>query len=310
MPIQEHQDYVDLTLGEFSSCRVALKGATVVSYCQSGAERLFTSSASDISTKDPLPVRGGVPICWPIFGPPPEGNEIYAKLKQHGFARSSVWEFDRQRSQCNLEQGVKAVFTLGPDSTISALFSLPFSLEYTVELLPTGLNLSLSVHSPSSAIAPLPFQALLHAYFRLPRHVLPPSVRASPLENLSYTDKVHDGGREEFVESRKVVTVDGPKGEVDRVYLRAPDKLKLSFDGDGAQSPPSSVELKKKNLADVVLWNPGPEKATTIKDLEPTGQERYVCFEPGQTSSWVTLEPGQSWTGSLHVRFNDNDRED
>ncbi|GAA5870292.1 hypothetical protein JCM16303_001951 [Sporobolomyces ruberrimus] len=300
MPISRTSDTVELTLGQFSSASIALKGATLFSYQQSGLERLFTSSVSSTSTSDPAAIRGGVPICFPIFGPPPRGNELYSKLKQHGFARTSVWDYVEEESKCDGEKGVKAVFKLEPTPSIQSLFSLPFLLHYTVSLTPSGLSLSLRVTSPSSSIAPLPFQALLHSYFRLPQTVLPPQVHVTPLENLSYLDKVQ-GNKEELIERRKVVNVDGPKGEVDRVYLRAPDKLRLSYEGQ-----PGSVELHKKNLADVVLWNPGPEKAETIKDMEPQGSTRYVCLEPGQTSSWVSLEPGQSWEGSIDVAFNDS----
>ncbi|GAA5923016.1 glucose-6-phosphate 1-epimerase [Sporobolomyces koalae] len=298
--LQPTEHTVQLSLGEFSSAEVALKGATVFSYKQNGVERLFTSSKSDVRTADPAAVRGGVPICWPIFGPPPKDNALYNKLKQHGFARTSVWEYIESESHCDGEKGVKAVFRLEPNSAIEALFSLPFSLTYTVHLTPSSLDLSLKVSSPSSAIAPLPFQALLHSYFRLPSSVLPPRVKVSPLENLRYADKVQ-GGKEE-TERRKVVTVDGPEGEVDRVYLRAPDRLKVSYEGH-----PGSIELKKKNLVDVVLWNPGPEKAKTIGDMEENGADRYICLEPGQTSQWVSLEPGQTWEGSIEVAFSDSD---
>lgn len=268
MPISRTSDTVELTLGQFSSASIALKGATLFSYQQSGLERLFTSSISSTSTSDPAAIRGGVPICFPIFGPPPQGNELYSKLKQHGFARTSVWDYVEEESKCDGEKGVKAVFStlhsppfflpsdptngelnveLEPTPSIQSLFSLPFLLHYTVSLTPSGLSLSLRVTSPSSSIAPLPFQALLHSYFRLPQTVLPPQVLVTPLENLSYLDKVQ-GNKEELIERRKIVNVDGPKGEVDRVYLRAPDKLRLSYEGQ-----PGSVELHKKNLADVVV---------------------------------------------------------
>ncbi|GAA5949548.1 hypothetical protein JCM3765_002699 [Sporobolomyces pararoseus] len=307
MPINVTSDIVHLSLGEFSSASVALKGATLFSYKQNSLERLFTSSTSSTLLSDPLPIRGGVPICWPIFGPPPstqdQENGLFSKLKQHGFARISKWDFLSSESECLGTKGVKAVFKLESNSTtITSLFSLPFLLKYTVELLPTCLNLSLSVHSPSDSIAPLPFQALLHCYFLLPQSISPSNVLITPLENLSYLDKVSDDPKEEKIETRKVVNVDGPGGEVDRVYLRSSDKLKIYY-----ENQPGSIELRKKNLADVVLWNPGKEKAKLIKDMESNGETKYVCLEPGQTSSWVNLEPGQTWKGSLEIFFNDND---
>lgn len=71
----------------------------------------------------------------------------------------------------------------------------------------------------------------------------------TPLENLRYTDKILGGAEE--TERRKEVIVDGPGGEVDRVYLRASDRLKLSWGEEGAGG--GGVEMKKKNLCDVVV---------------------------------------------------------
>ena len=52
------------------------------------------------------------------------------------------------------------------------------------------------------------------------------------------------------------------RGEVDRVYLDAPDLLHLRHAGP-------AVELTKHNLRDVVLWNIGAEKASTSRHGRP-----------------------------------------
>ncbi|POY71415.1 hypothetical protein BMF94_5727 [Rhodotorula taiwanensis] len=295
LPFQRSaDDTVSFTLGA-SSVTVALKGATVISYIHDAQERLFVSSKADVSTRDPNAIRGGVPVCWPVFGPPPTDNSLYAKLKQHGFARTSVWTFDQDRST-ESNQEVKAVFTLQPNDAIRSVWTLPFALTYTVHLLPYSLRLSLQVENPADAVASLPFQALLHAYFRLPEGVLPPQVLVSPLHNLAYNDKVT--GEQKVNEGRKVVDVDGPKGEVDRVYFRAPDELTIAYKGRTEM-----VKVKKTNLPDAVLWNPGPEKGKTIKDMHENGVDSYICLEPGLTEPFQYLEAGQSWEGGMEISF-------
>ncbi|BGP12757.1 hypothetical protein JCM10213v2_000674 [Rhodosporidiobolus nylandii] len=271
-------------------------GATVTSYTHCGAERLFVSSLSNPTLSDPAAVRGGIPVCWPIFGPPPADNPLYAKLKQHGFARTSVWEFVEAES--GLDQGakggVKAVFKLTPNDSIRALFTLPFVLTYTVHLLPASLKLTLSVLNPDSAIAPLPFQALLHAYFRLPEGVLPAHTLVTPLENLTFADKLAGGAVD--VERRRLVEVDGPGGEVDRVYFNAPDALTIAYKGRT-----DAVHVQKKGFESVVLWNPGPKTAAGIKDMEEGGETRYVCLEPGLIKPFCFLDPSQTWEGSVEI---------
>ncbi|TNY21808.1 galactose mutarotase-like domain-containing protein, partial [Rhodotorula diobovata] len=272
-------------------------GATVISYVHDGRERFFTSTKSDISTSDPAAIRGGVPVCWPIFGPPNLDNPLHAQLKQHGFARTSVWQLDTVDESEG--QGVKAVFKLEPTPEIQAVWPQPFLLRYTVHLQAYSLSLSLAVTNPSSAIAPLHFQALLHAYFRLPEGTLPRDVRVTPLESLAFLDKVA-GAKQKETERRKVVDVDGPKGEVDRVYYRAPDRLELAF--GGAQQG-EVLKVHKTNLPDAVLWNPGPDKGKTIVDMEEGGADRYVCLEPGLVEPFEALEPGKTWEGGFEMSF-------
>ncbi|GAA5832154.1 hypothetical protein JCM11251_004259 [Rhodosporidiobolus azoricus] len=295
MSVTAESDFVKLTLGE-DSVVVALKGATVISYIHQNAERLFASSLSDPSLASSAAVRGGVPVCWPIFGPPPADNPLYSKLKQHGFARTSTWEFvGGESGECpEGHGGVKAVFKLEPTESIRALFSLPFTLLYTVLLTPQSLKLTLQVQNPSSAIAPLPFQALLHTYFRLPELVLPAHTLVTPLENLSFADKLQGGAVD--VERRRVVEVDGPDGEVDRVYYNAPDALKIQYKGRT-----DAVHVTKKGFESVVLWNPGPTTASKIADMEPSGHERYICLEPGLIKPFQLLDPGKEWEGSIEI---------
>ncbi|GAA6050470.1 hypothetical protein JCM3770_002612 [Rhodotorula araucariae] len=299
MPAETVQDVVTLTLGT-STVQVALKGATVFSYTHDGRERLFTSSKSSVHASDPAAIRGGVPICWPIFGPPDLSNPLYAQLKQHGFARTSSWELEGVQETDDAAEGVKAIFKLEPTEAIQAIYSQPFLLRYTVHLRPYSLSLALSVVNPSDAIAALAFQALLHAYFRLPDGVLPADVRVTPLESLVYADKVapHDGKTKQ-PERRKVVDVDGPGGEVDRVYYRAPDRLELAF-----PAADEVVKVRKSGLPDAVLWNPGPAKGAKIGDMEDRGWERYVCLEPGLIEPFQFLDPGKTWEGGIEISFN------
>ena len=53
-------------------------------------EILFVSSKAFLDgTK---PVRGGIPVVFPCFGPPTHPDHL--KLAQHGFARNVTWKFD------------------------------------------------------------------------------------------------------------------------------------------------------------------------------------------------------------------------
>lgn len=176
-----------------------------------------------------------------VFGPPPAH---LSKLKQHGFARTSIWKYNQSESSEN-EDGIIAIFNLSHSTSTLELYPSEFNLTYSVHLTSSNLSMSLNVVSPSSATAPSEFQALLHSYIRLPNSILPPQVSVTPLGGLIYVDKVQGGARSK--EDRAVVNFDGPKGEIDRVVLDAPNVLELNFGGVGR------MEMTKKGLSDVVV---------------------------------------------------------
>lgn len=97
-------DRVELALGD-SSAVVALHGATLLSWVISSKHLLFLSSKA--LTDASRPIRGGVPLVFPQFGPG-------GPLPQHGFARVSRWSWGGILKESANELQVS--FTLGPDA--------------------------------------------------------------------------------------------------------------------------------------------------------------------------------------------------
>ena len=99
--------------------------------------------------------RGGVPICWPSFGPWSEGP-------QHGFARSSMWSVDeeaRTESSVTMELGGTELWP-----------GHKFRLRYSVSLAEDGsLELELNAANCSEDKS-LSFTSALHTYFRYKSH--------------------------------------------------------------------------------------------------------------------------------------------
>jgi len=109
-----------------SSAEVYLLGATITSWktgSGAGVEHLFLSSQShfDLAKK---PIRGGIPLVFPQFGP--------GVLPQHGFARNTLWSFDGaslSSSSSSSSPAVVAKFSLSDTPATRAGLassSLPF----------------------------------------------------------------------------------------------------------------------------------------------------------------------------------------
>lgn len=153
---------VSASLPSGDAVEILLHGATVTSWktpSSSGPrENLFLSSAAVLDGSKP--VRGGIPLVFPVFGPPPEGS----KLPQHGFARNVRWEF-LGKSTSEGTGGVKLDFGLSSE-TLPAdwreKWGYKFGLVYSVTLAPGSLATSLVVSNEGDDAFEL--QALLHTY--------------------------------------------------------------------------------------------------------------------------------------------------
>ena len=72
-----------------ASAVVSLYGAHIFAYVPRGSRNvLWLSSESNFTPGKP--VRGGIPVCWPWFGPGPEEG-----MPAHGLARISLWNLEK-----------------------------------------------------------------------------------------------------------------------------------------------------------------------------------------------------------------------
>lgn len=286
MPVQLLDGRVVLSHPKGSSLELLLFGATVTSW-KTGSqrnteptERLFLSSRAVLDGSKP--VRGGIPIVFPCFGPPihPE----HSRLPQHGFARSEPWKFDSV--VMDNDAGVSVRLTLEPTSSIAAKYDRPFHLAYVLTLAEHQLSTDLHVTNTSTSPDNLEFQALFHNYILSPVD----QVLISPLQNVRHYDKTAVTEEERNlakVESRLGVDV---RKFTDSIYEDAPQKYDVTWPGGG-------LEIKTNALKDVVIWNPQKDAGSRMADMEHAGWERFVCVEPGFVRGFVEVEPGKTWIG-------------
>lgn len=267
-----------------ASAEVLLYGATVISWKAGGksasapTERLFVSNKAALDGSKP--VRGGIPVVFPCFGPPSHPQHL--KLPQHGFARSEMWKFDKVLSD---NEEVSVQLSLEPNANIIAKYDKPFRLAYIVKLSDSQFTTELHVTNTSETES-LEFQALFHNYIRGPSD----DVLIFPLQNVQYYDKTVSSEVEKNTpktETRNGVDV---RSYTDAVYEDAPQKYEVKW-------PKTGLELRVSALKDLVVWNPQKEVGSKIADMEDGGWERYVCVEPGFVRGFATANPGSTWIG-------------
>ncbi|KAK4979523.1 hypothetical protein LTR66_010466 [Elasticomyces elasticus] len=277
------------------SVEVLLYGATVISWkSNSGQENLWLSQKAVLDGSKA--VRGGIPIVFPVFGPPPQ-NHATSSLPQHGFARSTRWEYlGKSTSESGAlsrggDDSVKLDFglsqsQLSPESRKA--WPYDFSLVYSVTLGKDGLQTMLNVRNEGKES--FEFQMLLHTYFAV-KNIS--NVSTSGLAGTSYIDKVLDATEHSSSSPTLSIT-----GETDRVYKSLKQDTTSILQDDKPR-----LDVVRDNLTDTVVWNPWKEKAKAMGDFAPDeGYMNMVCVEVGSVDGWQKLEGGETFEGGQLVK--------
>eukprot|EP01064_Diplonema_japonicum_P026251 TRINITY_DN37663_c0_g1_i1.p1 TRINITY_DN37663_c0_g1~~TRINITY_DN37663_c0_g1_i1.p1 ORF type:complete len:365 (+),score=59.86 TRINITY_DN37663_c0_g1_i1:33-1097(+) len=260
-----------LSHGDGNTAEVYLYGAHVTRWAVDGHDALWMSP--DTNYTEGEPIRGGIPLCWPQFG--------HGDLPLHGFLRTSP-EWTIVDTESNENNVCISLQHLATPATL-ALYNHLFKVTYSVHLKPHSLTTSLKVENTGEM--PLEFTTAMHNYFSIP-HL--GHARVEGLAGVTYTDKLKDFA--EFEEKNSAVSITEP---TDRIYADTPSAVGLN-DGCFAK-----VDIHKSpSLPDVVVWNPGAEKALAMRDFNNFGWNSMLCVESGAIKGPISLKRGEAWYGS------------
>lgn len=246
-----------------ASAEVFLLGATVTHWQPVGQAQpvLFVSSQSFFQAGKAI--RGGIPICWPWFGPHPTDS----RQPQHGLVRNQPWK-------------LAAVQTLDPQRTrLKFEIAIPggASAEYTVTVGPT---LHLSLKSRNEGDEPMRLEEALHTYFTVGDSQ---QVKIEGLEGVEYIDKTAGGQRKRQGDGEAVTFA----GETDRVYLKTDAACVLR---DPALN--RTITVSKTGSRSTVIWNPWTEKAKALSDFGDDEWTQMCCIETANAADdALTLPP-------------------
>ncbi|WVF66137.1 hypothetical protein IAT40_000877 [Kwoniella sp. CBS 6097] len=274
MGVTQNEKSITLNTESGASVEIQLYGATVSSWKQGGKEKMFVSSKSALDGSKPI--RGGIPVVFPIFGPPPSSPPEYAALKQHGFARQQIWTLES--TVMDRPEGVSVRLRApAPPSE----FGHKYKLSYVITL--TAHQLSTDLHVVNEDDKEFKFQALLHSYLAVPDVS---KIKITGIDKgVEYKDKVLDGKIDQWDGSTLVVD-----RQIDRVYHSVPSQEIKVDDGAG-----SGYAVRFKGFVDCTIWNPQEETGSKIADMEDKGWEKYVCIEPGYVKDFKSLAPGEEF---------------
>jgi glucose-6-phosphate 1-epimerase len=163
-----------------ASALVSLYGGQILSFKPTDGkfDMLFLSKKALFEEGEAI--RGGIPVCWPWFGPDPKG----LSRPNHGFVRNNLWT-------------VIGTATTGAETTIRLLFTekhktektwkQPFAL--TLEFC-IGKTLSIKLITENTGDKPFSITQAFHTYFNIGDIN---QVQVLGLEGCTYFDKLDQG---------------------------------------------------------------------------------------------------------------------
>jgi glucose-6-phosphate 1-epimerase len=252
-----------------SATEIYLHGAHVTGFQRSGEPPLlFMSAQSHFAAGEPI--RGGVPVCFPWFGPRGGGPA-------HGLARILPW--DLAETSAAPDGSVKIRLRL-PGNSMKAEWSA-LKAEFVVTASDT-LTMELIARN-ESVDKTFEIENCLHTYFHVGDIG---AVTLTGLRDLPFDDFAFgaNGARRNGEAAPLRVTQ-----ETNRVYPNHAGPVEIRD-----ESLKRTIRVEKFNSQSTVVWNPW----TTQKlpdDFNPAEYKSMVCVESGNVKqNKIFLAPGKA----------------
>jgi glucose-6-phosphate 1-epimerase len=265
---------------DFSVATIALQGAHVMNWQPNGEMSVIWLSPQAKYAQGKS-IRGGVPLCWPWFGPHP-ANPAFPG---HGFARIIPW------SLLNATQLPDGRVSLEFEPVLEAGERVQWPHATTVRYgVTVGQALDVDLTTSNTGDSTCQLGQALHTYFEVG------DIRETRIKGLAgctYIDKVAGGTRQEQVGA---VTF---TGETDRIYL---DTAGCCIIEDPVLK--RNILVTSSGSRSTVVWTPWQEKAAKMGDFGPDGYLRMVCLETANAADDVImLAPGATHRMAAQYRI-------
>ncbi len=262
---------------EFAECEIFQYGAHISSFAPAGRGDLLWMSPLSVF-REGSPIRGGIPVCFPWFGP----HRTRVDLPLHGFVRTRAWSLERSAA---LDDGrTSALLSISEDPETLAIWPYRFRLDLEIVV---GSELEVTLVAENTGGEPFRYEDCLHAYLRVgdARNCV-----VHGLDGVLYIDRVRGDRRALQAGELRL------GAETVNAYMHSPFRCFLEDTG-----LERTLETETSGFADMVVWNPGEEAAMRNPEIGKAWSE-FLCLEPANCLDHpVLLLPGTAHRSRLRL---------
>ena len=245
---------------------IALQGAHAMAFQPDGQREMLWLSPK-CKLQPGTPIRGGIPLCLPWFGPGPDGKSA------HGFVRTATWTL--ATAELTASGATRVVLELEGEASTCALW--PHSFTFQIEFV-IGETLAIRLSATNRGNQTAPFAFAFHTYFAVPDVA---RTRVTGLEGTTCIDKLDNASRQR---QTGAVTIGDA---TDRIYLDVPAIQTIEI-------ATGKITIES-DAGCAVVWNAW-NNDRNIADMGEGNHVGYLCVERGEIADRsLTIQPGETY---------------
>lgn len=267
---------------KYADADICLYGAHIISFRPRNTMDLLWMSP-DSAFEGGKAIRGGIPVCFPWFGP----HKTDPEKPQHGFGRLMFWDVAATSTNASGETEVR--LRLNSSDETKAYWPYDFCAEM---IFVVGKKLTATLSVTNTSAEPFSYTCALHTYYSLSALE---SISVEGLKGLTYYNQLT--GETEIQDEENLEISDA----VTRHYLNTETAVIIN---DSAFR--RRIKVDKAGSKVTTVWNPGAETCEKIGDMPDDGYETFLCIEAANGYGYpVSLNPGESFETSAIIGIDD-----
>ena len=269
--IEEGMPCINIS-NKYAEADICLYGAQITSYKPYRTMDILWMSPDSFFEKGKA-IRGGIPICFPWFGP----HKSDSSKPQHGFARLMFWDVVEVSSQPT--GGTIVRLQLCSSSETKTYWDFDFCAELQFVI---GKKLEVSFKVTNTSSETFEYTSALHSYFNISSIE---EIAIVGLKDTRYQNQLDSGDyiqKEENLEIHKPTThhyynTESPCVIIDPYFGRR-------------------IQIEKSNSRCTTVWNPWEETCKEIVDMPDDAYQTFVCVETvNSINDEIRVAPGEAY---------------